>query len=597
MPSVRRELESRINAVLADMLSGLDAEPDPMLKPTQDPKFGDFQANCSMKLAGLLKTPDHKPNPRQIAQQIIDALEVDDICEPPEIAGPGFINLRVKPDRYITDLEAMVADKHLGASIPPEPSTVLVDFSSPNVAKEMHVGHLRSTIIGDCICRVLEFMGHTVHRVNHIGDWGTQFGMLLEYVKQTQPTTLANPEALELGDLEGFYKAAHERFKADDDFKDASRKTVVELQSGDSTMRRLWRAFCDESLKHCYEIYDRLDVKLETVGESAYQDMLPGVVQELRDKKLAVDSEGAVCVFVPGYKTRDDEPLPSIIQKSDGGFNYDTTDLAAVKKRVLELGCNEVIYVTDRGQAQHFQMIFEIGRMAGWVTDDIKLTHIGFGLVLSEDGKRLRSRDGGSVKLKDLLNTAVSRTRALMDEMESKREEKRDLPEEQWHAIAWAVGHAAVKYADLSHNFESDYKFSWDKMITFTGDTGPYMLYAYARISGIGRKAEADYDEVMSSDAPFILDHATELSLGKKLLEFSEVIDVVSKQLRPNLLTSYLYDLSKTFSSFYDAETGVKVKDAETDGLRSSRLKLCGLTRRVLQQGLELLGISVVEEM
>ena len=592
MPSVRREIETRITATLTTMLDGHDVQPDAMLKPTQNPEPGDFQANCAMKLSGVLKAP-----PRQIAQRIIDSLQIDDLCEPPEIAGPGFINFRVRAERYVIDLLAMAAGDHLGVNIPETKQTVIVDFSSPNLAKEMHVGHLRSTIIGDCICRVNEFLGHTVHRINHLGDWGTQFGMLLEFVKQTQPATMENPESLELGDLENFYKRAHERFKADDDFKDASRKTVVALQSGDPAMRRLWQAFCSESLKHCHEIYDRLDVRLKDVGESAYQDALPGIVQQLRDKGLAVESEGAVCVFVPGFKTRDDEPLPSIIQKRDGGFNYDTTDLAAIQHRVDELHGSRIIYVTDRGQAQHFQMIFKIAEMAGWVNEDVELTHIGFGLIQGTDGKRLRTRDGGTVKLKDLLDTAVARSFELMQARDQDDDRTSNLTDEQRQGIAWIVGHAAVKYADLSHNFESDYKFDWDKMISFEGDTGPYMLYACARICGIGREADCDYEQLLKSDSTMTLEHAAELNLAKKLLEFPELFEIVVTQLRPNLLTTYLFDLSKTFSSFYDKNTGVRVVKAETEELRNSRLKLCGLTHRVLQVGLDLLGIGVVEQM
>ena len=563
-----------------------------MLKPTQNPDHGDFQANCAMKLGGALKA-----SPRQVAQRIIDALQIDDLCEPPEIAGPGFINFRVRPDRYVVDLHAMAVGEHLGVDIPDAKQTVIVDFSSPNLAKEMHVGHLRSTIIGDCICRVNEFLGHTVHRINHLGDWGTQFGMLLEFVKQTQPVTMEDPESLELGDLEDFYKQAHERFKADDDFKDASRKSVVALQSGDPAMRRLWQAFCAESLKHCHEIYDRLDVRLQDVGESAYQDALPGVVKQLQDQGLAVESNGAVCVFVPGFKTRDDEPLPSIIQKSDGGFNYDTTDLAAIQHRVDTLQASRIIYVTDRGQSQHFQMIFEIARMAGWVTDQVELTHIGFGLIQGTDGKRLRTRDGGTVKLKDLLDTAVARSFELMQARDQDDDRTSEMTDAQRRNIAWIVGHAAVKYADLSHNFESDYKFDWDKMISFEGDTGPYMLYACARICGIGREADCDYEQLLQSDAPITLEHAAELNLAKKLLEFPVLFEIAASQLRPNLLTSYLFELSKTFSSFYDKNTGVRVVQAESDALRNSRLKLCGLTHRVLRLGLDLLGIGIVEKM
>ena len=556
-----------------------------MLKQTQDPKFGDFQANCAMGLEKVLGT-----NPREIAQRIIDALEIDDVCDPPEIAGPGFINLRLSAAFVGKQLQKMLADDKLGAGNDGDTKRVVVDFSSPNLAKEMHVGHLRSTIIGDSICRTLEFVGHEVMRRNHVGDWGTQFGMLLEYVKRTQPQALDDPSSFRVNDLEQFYKDAHALFQSDEEFKTASRQSVVALQSGEPEMRTLWKAFCDESLRHCHEIYDRLGVKLVDMGESAYQPFLPGVVAELQEKALAEESDGAICVFVPGYTNRDGSPLPSIIQKSDGGFNYDTTDLAALRYRVDEENANHIIYITDRGQASHFDMMFKICRMANWVNDDIELNHIGFGVVLGKDGKRIRTKEGGSIKLADLLDTAVTKVKELLEDS------ARDFDPDKIDEIANVVGPASVKYADLSHSIESDYKFDWDKMVSFEGETGPYMIYAFARIAGIGRKAGVDFDS-LSPETELILGHPTEITLAKSLLQFPDAIAQVANQLKPNAMTSYLYGLSRTFSTFYDKEHGVRVIDAEPESARQSRLQLCNLTRKVLRTGLSLLGIDVLEEM
>ena len=585
MASIRQTIEQRITAALDQVLEGKDASRDAMLKQTQDPKFGDYQSNCALPLAKVLQS-----KPRDIAQQIIDALEIDDICEAPEIAGPGFINLRLSEQFISQQMQALLVDEQLGAGADGEPRRVVVDFSSPNLAKEMHVGHLRSTIIGDAICRTLEFQGHEVMRRNHLGDWGTQFGMLLEYVKRTQPQAVDDPSSFRVNDLEQFYKEAHELFKSDEEFKTAARNSVVDLQSGEPQMRTLWKAFCDESLRHCHEIYDRLGVKLVDMGESAYQEFLPGVVSELQEKQLAEESDGAICVFVPGYENRDGSPLPSIIQKSDGGFNYDTTDLAAVRYRVDQEKADQIIYVTDRGQAQHFDMIFKICKMAGWIDDTVTLSHIGFGVVQGTDRKRLRTRDGGTIKLKDLLDTAEEKAEQLL------RENPRGFDEEQIKQIAHVVGNAAVKYADLSHSIESDYVFDWNTMVSFQGETGPYMLYANARTAGIARKAEVDFDALSKEPTEFELGHPAELALAKALLQFPDVVTQVSKQLQPNIMTSYLYGLSRTFSSFYDDNTGVRVVDAEPKE-RHIRLQLCNLTRRILSAGLGILGIEVVDEM
>jgi arginyl-tRNA synthetase len=590
MQPLRQQIEDRLKTALRH-LSPDDAV-DPMLRPTQDAAFGDYQANCAMGLKQKLKA-----NPRAIAERIIAALVIDDLCETPTIGGPGFINLKLRPAVVANAVASLIGDERLGIERAAKPQRVFVDFSSPNLAKEMHVGHLRSTIIGDSMCRALEFCGHEVHRINHLGDWGTQFGMLLEYVRQAQPEVLQNPASFSVQDVEEFYKNAHKRFEADAAFKEASRAAVVALQSGDPVMRQLWQAFCAESLRHCHAIYDRLDVRLEDRGESAYQHALPGIVAELRKKGLAVESEGALCVFVPGFAGRDDKPLPSIIQKSDGGYNYDTTDLAALRERLEQGQADRVVYVTDKGQSQHFAMIFAIARLAGWVRPGVLLEHKGFGVIQGNDHKRLRTRTGGTVKLSVLLDEAEQRALAQIEASEADPKRSRGFSSAQKQAIARAVGMAAIKYADLSHNIESDYVFDLDKMVALEGETGPYMLYAYARTSGIGRKAGVDFAAVGSWPRVIEMNHPSELALGKKLVQFPEVVRDLVDTLRPSLLTSYLYDLSKTFSTFYDPDTGVRIIDAQPASSRNSRLHLCDLTRRTLRCGLGLLGIGIVEEM
>ena len=468
-------------------------------------------------------------------------------------------------------------------------------MSSPNLAKEMHVGHLRSTILGDCISRILEFCGHTVHRINHIGDWGTQFGMLLAFLRRTQPEALVDLDRLQLPDLEGFYVRAKAEFDRDPTFADEARKTVTRLQGGDADTLRIWRAFCDESLRHCRAIYDRLDVRLENCGESFYNPLLPGVVAELEAKGLATVSEGAVCVFLDGFVNREGAALPMIVRKSDGGYNYASTDLAALKYRVEQLGARRLVYVVGITQKQHLEMVFAAARKAGWAPPAVVTEHIAFGSVLAADGRPFKTREGGTVKLKDLLDEAVARALQVVETTEDDETKTRGLDAAAKSAIAETVGMAAVKYFDLSHNLASDYKFSFDQMLAMEGNTAPYMLYAYARIRSIGRKAGVDYAD-LPADAPIVLEHDSELKLGKILARFPDVIETVAAELRPNLLTDYLFEVSKTFSLFYDRVRGVRVIDAP-EPLRTSRLRLCDLTARTLRLGLALLGIKTLEQM
>ncbi|MBU0505085.1 MAG: arginine--tRNA ligase [bacterium] len=589
-------LLEQIKQAFAEALTKIDPslkDTDPMIRLTTDRKFGDYQSNVAMGLAKKLKK-----NPREVAQQVIDALDVADMCEKTDIAGPGFINVFLRPSYLAQTLAGLNTDDHLGVAQTQQPLHHIIDFSSPNLAKEMHVGHLRTTITGEVIARVIEFMGHTIERVNHVGDWGTQFGMLLQYIFENHPEVLENPDAFHVKDLETFYKKAKKNFDENDVFATEARKKVVLLQSEDPTAMTVWKAFVKESLRHCHEIYDLLDVSLTDIGESFYNTKLPGVVSELKENNMACEDKGAVCVFLDGFTNREGDPLPMIIQKTDGGYNYDTTDLAAIKYRIQDCGGKRLIYVTDIRQAQHFTMLFVAARKAGWATQDVILDHVGYGMVLGSDRKPFKTRDGGTVRLRDLIEEGVARAKAMITENRegAQLERVQSFSEEKINNIANAVGLAAIKYSDLSHNLASDYVFSWDKMLAMDGNTGPYMLYAYARIRSIGRKGGVDFDH-LPKETPMILEHPAELALAKILVRFSDVVANVIKELKPNLLTDYLYSVSKGFSSFYDKKLGVSVLDAESDDLKMSRLLLCSLTAKTLKAGLYLLGITVVEEM
>ena len=453
----------------------------------------------------------------------------------------------------------------------------------------MHVGHLRSTVIGDAVARILEFLGHDVIRENHVGDWGTQFGMLVAYLRHTSPGVLEDPDSLVISDLESFYVAAKSRFDEDEAFKKESQETVVRLQRGDEETRRVWRAFCDESLRHCHAIYDRLGVTLVDRGESFYNDLMPTVIERLEEAGLAVESDGALVVYLEGYETRDGDPLPLIVRKRDGGYNYATSDLATIVHRVDELNVDGIVYVVGSPQKQHFEMVFATVKKAGWAPD-VWMEHLGFGSMLAPSGKPFKTREGGTFKLKDLLDQAVEKARGVLSGSEG-----RSFSEDEMDDISEAVGIAAIKYFDLSHNLAKDYKFELDSMLALDGNTAPYMMYAYARIRSIGRKAEIDFDAMEA--APLLLEHPAEIALAKKILRFADVLDMVERDLRPNVLTDYLYDLSRVFSRFYDRKLGVRVIDADPVEVRASRLRLCELTARTLRIGLELLGIRTVEKM
>jgi arginyl-tRNA synthetase len=592
-------------------MRAIGAEGDPLIRVSQDEQFGDYQSNAAMGLAKQLGKP-----PRKVAEEIVARVDVADFCEEPVIAGPGFINFRLKAS-FLADSLGGIApaqsprEDRLGIEVTDAPETVVVDLSSPNLAKEMHVGHLRSTVIGDCVARVLAFQGHHVIRENHVGDWGTQFGMLVAYLKTVRPEVVDRPDELVIKDLESFYIEAKKKFDADEAFKALARETVVALQRGEPVTRRIWKAFCDESLRHCHEIYRRLNVELIDRGESFYTELMDEVIrrlERLRDERgdgVVADSEGALCVFLEGFKTRDGDPLPMIVRKTDGGYNYATSDLATIVHRVESLGAKRIIYVVGLPQKQHFEMLFAAVRAVGFVSRDIRLEHLGFGSVLSAAGKPFKTREGGTVKLKDLLDEAVVRARAVIDQQQvdaeddaadATRRPQRTFSEEQAVRIAETVGIAAVKYFDLSHALQSDYKFNLDHILAMDGNTAPYMLYAYARIRSIARKADVDLS-ALSTDQPMVLEHPAEIALAKKLLQFAEVVEVVSRELRPNVLTEYLYDLARVFSRFYDKKLGVRVIDASPERVRMSRLRLCDLTARTLALGLSLLGIEMLEEM
>jgi arginyl-tRNA synthetase len=594
MTTILDVLEARIAQAMSAVTGRSDCAA--IVKPSANPEFGDYQANGAMALAKQLKT-----NPRKLAEQVVSKLDVADLCEPPEVAGPGFINLRLKPACVAEHLLRINADasQRLGIEPVSERQKVVVDFSAPNIAKEMHVGHLRSTIIGDCICRLLEFEGHTVVRQNHVGDWGTQFGMLIALDKNLgKPFMIGQgPHGPDLDTIEHAYRLAKQRYDTDSQFAEESRQWVVRLQSHDKEAIGVWNEIVAASLGACQQMYDRLAVKLakgDVRGESAYNDALPKVVEDLECKGLAIKSDGAMCVFPKGFQTKEGDPLPFIVQKSDGAYLYATTDLAAVRYRVGELKADRVVYVTDSRQAQHFQMLFAVADMAGWDRKEgekVTLVHVMFGSVLGENGKPLKTRSGENVKLKELLDEAVERARTVVDEKSP------EYSEDERKKIANAVGIGAVKYADYCNNRTSDYVFSFDKMLAMDGNTAPYMQYAYARIKSIERKAQSkgvDIAAELGGISQVDPTEPAELDLAKHLMRYGEAVESAAGDYRPNYLTTYLYELAQKFSTFY---TNCPVLDAPP-AKRPTRLLLCDLTARTMRHGLEeLLGISVVEQM
>ena len=564
---------------------------DPQLAPASKPEFGDFQANGALPLAKPLGQP-----PRKIAEAVVEQLKADAafmaLCQEPQIAGPGFINITLQPERLAAEVQQRLGDPRLGVPAVEQAAPVVVDFSSPNIAKEMHVGHLRSTIIGDSLARVLEFRGHPVLRLNHVGDWGTQFGMLITHLKQVAPEALETADAVDLGDLVAFYREAKKRFDEDEAFQTTSREEVVKLQGGDPVSLKAWGLLCDQSRREFQKIYDRLDIRLSERGESFYNPYLEGVVRDLEAMGLLVVDDGAGCVFLEGVSGKDGKPLPVIVQKSDGGFNYATTDLAAIRYRFGSApdgdGARRVVYVTDAGQANHFAGVFQVARRAGWLPEGARLEHVPFGLVQGEDGKKLKTRAGDTVRLRDLLDEAVERSDA--DLRRRLEEEGRSEDEAFIEHVATTVGLAAVKYADLSQNRITNYQFSFDRMLALQGNTAPYLLYAVVRIAGIARKG-GDLDAAATGALQF--SEPQEWALVRELLKFDAVVAEVEEELLPNRLCTYLFELSQVFNRFYDQ---VPVLKAEPDAL-PSRLALCRLTADTLKLGLGLLGIPTLDRM
>jgi len=576
MPDPKTVLAERLQAAFDTVLPGAD----PVLRPSE---HADFQANGALALAKAVGRP-----PREVAGEVLAAAHLEDLCATAEVSGPGFVNLTLRDEVLAARLAEIAADERLGVPRTASPDTVVVDYSAPNVAKEMHVGHLRSTIIGDALCRVLQFAGHAVVRENHVGDWGTPFGMLIEHLVDLGEEKAVHE--LSVGDLDTFYRQARESFDADPGFQERSRRRVVLLQSGDEETLRLWRILVAESVRYFDEVYAKLGVLLtdeDVVGESFYNPMLPGLVADLESLGLLVENEGARCVFPPGFTNRDGDPLPLIVQKSDEGFGYAATDLAAIRDRVERLGATRLLYVVGAPQAQHLQMCFAVARMAGWLPEHVVAEHVAFGSVLGADRKMFRSRSGGTVKLVELLDEAIERAEAAV----AARDPELDPAERA--AVARMLGIGAVKYADLSTDRTRDYVFDWDRMLAFEGDTGPYLQYAHARIRSIFRRGGVQAEQVAHDASPPLIGEPSERALAMVLVGYPEAVAAVAELSAPNRLCAYLYRLATAFTTFYESCPVLKA----SGDVRRSRVLLCDLTARTLAAGLGLLGIEAPERM
>ncbi|HCL5269520.1 TPA: arginine--tRNA ligase [Salmonella enterica] len=575
-----------IQALLSEKVSqamiaaGAPADCEPQVRQSAKVQFGDYQANGMMAVAKKLGMA-----PRQLAEQVLTHLDLSGIASKVEIAGPGFINIFLEPAFLAEQVQQALASDRLGVSQPTR-QTIVVDYSAPNVAKEMHVGHLRSTIIGDAAVRTLEFLGHHVIRANHVGDWGTQFGMLIAWLEKQQQE---NAGEMALADLEGFYRDAKKHYDEDEAFAERARNYVVKLQSGDAYFREMWRKLVDITMTQNQITYDRLNVTLtrdDVMGESLYNPMLPGIVADLKAKGLAVESEGATVVFLDEFKNKEGDPMGVIIQKKDGGYLYTTTDIACAKYRYETLHADRVLYYIDSRQHQHLMQAWTIVRKAGYVPDSVPLEHHMFGMMLGKDGKPFKTRAGGTVKLADLLDEALERARRLV------AEKNPDMSADELEKLANAVGIGAVKYADLSKSRTTDYIFDWDNMLAFEGNTAPYMQYAYTRVLSVFRKA--DIDEQALASAPVIISEDREAQLAARLLQFEETLTVVAREGTPHVMCAYLYDVAGLFSGFYEH---CPILSAENDAVRNSRLKLAQLTAKTLKLGLDTLGIETVERM
>ena len=574
-----------IQALLSDKVTqalvaaGAPANSEALVRQSAKAQFGDYQANGVMGAAKKLGIA-----PRQLAEQVLTHLELDGIASNVEIAGPGFINIFLDPAWLAKQVEVALADERLDVA-PVKPQTIVVDYSAPNVAKEMHVGHLRSTIIGDASVRTLEFLGHNVIRANHVGDWGTQFGMLIAYLEKMQNE---HANEMDLSDLEAFYREAKKHYDEDAEFAERARAYVVKLQGGDEYCREMWRKLVDITMSQNQKNYQRLNVTLtkdDVMGESLYNSMLPGIVADLKAKGLAVESEGATVVFLDEYKNKEGEPMGVIIQKKDGGYLYTTTDIACAKYRYETLGADRVLYYIDSRQHQHLMQAWTIVRKAGYVPDSVSLEHHMFGMMLGKDGKPFKTRSGGTIKLSDLLDEAVERAGKLI------AEKNPDLSGDELAKLVEVVGIGAVKYADLSKSRTTDYIFDWDNMLAFEGNTAPYMQYAYTRVSSIFKRAGIDEQSLSGN---IVLTEDREKALAARLIQFEETITQVAREGTPHVMCTYLYDLAGLFSSFYEA---CPILTAESEEQRNSRLQLAALTARTLKTGLDTLGIETVERM
>lgn len=575
-----------IQALLSEKVSqaliaaGAPADCEPQVRQSAKVQFGDYQANGVMAVAKKLGMA-----PRQLAEQVLSHLDLNGIASKVEIAGPGFINIFLDPAFLADNVNRALQSERLGVATP-QVQTIVVDYSAPNVAKEMHVGHLRSTIIGDASVRTLEFLGHKVIRANHVGDWGTQFGMLIAYLEKQQQE---NAGEMALADLEGFYREAKKHYDEDEAFAERARSYVVKLQGGDEYFLQMWRKLVDITMSQNQITYDRLNVTLtrdDVMGESLYNPMLPGIVADLKAKGLAVESEGATVVFLDEYKNKEGEPMGVIIQKKDGGYLYTTTDIACAKYRYETLHADRVLYYIDSRQHQHLMQTWTIVRKAGYVPDSVPLEHHMFGMMLGKDGKPFKTRAGGTVKLADLLDEALERARRLV------AEKNPEMSADELENLAKVVGIGAVKYADLSKNRTTDYVFDWDNMLAFEGNTAPYMQYAYTRVLSVFRKA--GIDENALTDAPVVIAEDREAQLAARLLQFEETLSVVAREGTPHVMCAYLYDLAGLFSGFYEH---CPILSAESEATRNSRLKLALLTAKTLKLGLDTLGIETVERM
>jgi arginyl-tRNA synthetase len=573
MPDASSVLLGRLQAAFDTVVPGAD----PVLRVSDR---ADFQANGALPLAKVVGR-----SPRQVADEVVAAASLDDICAEVEVSGPGFINLTLSDTFVSEQVATLSADPRLGVEPVSRPETIVIDYSAPNVAKEMHVGHLRTTLIGDALARILGFLGHDVRRENHIGDWGTPFGMLIEHLLDVDGAD--NAESFSVRDLNEFYASARRQFDSDPAFAERCRRRVVLLQGGDDETLHLWRIFVAESMRHAGEVYELLGVLLtpdDVVGESFYNPLLPVVVSELDEKGLLVENDGALCVFPEGFENRNGEPLPLIVRKSDGGYGYPATDLAAVRDRTGRIGATRLLYVVAAEQTLHFRLVFAAAQLAAYLRPGVEAVHVSFGFVLGADGKKMASRAGESERLIDLLSEGIERAEAALKERSS------DLSPESQADVAHALGIGAVKYADLSTERMRDYVFDWDRMLAFEGDTGPYLQYAHARIRSIFRRAGV---APPAPGAVPLLGEPHERALALHLLRFAAAVEATAETLSPSKLCTYLFELATSFTGFYEA-CRVLVDD---EAVRTSRLELCDLTARVLELGLSLLGIEAPEQM